>query len=112
MAFFAIGTGKPFETDPAGNASFFGEIWRIYDGLNYEFVDGVLTTFEPGPVVLWGYDTGLTNLANSRYHMNGNAEEAAFLFEEWVGRSVHMNGVIEGYDFDAPHFAPGTFRIN
>lgn len=112
IAFFAISTGKPFETDRPGSAFFFGEIWRIYDGLDFEFVDGVLTEFEPGPVVMWGYDTGLTNLKNSKYHMIGSVDEAAFPFEEWVGRSVHMGGVIEWYPFGAPHFAPGMLRIN
>ncbi|MEA3509946.1 MAG: hypothetical protein U9R51_00785 [Actinomycetota bacterium] len=112
IAFFLLGTGKPFEVDPPGQAGFFGEIWRIYDGLDYELVDGVLTVFEPGPVVMWGYDTGMVSLKNSKYHMNGSVEYAGHDFEEWLGRSVHMGGVIEWYDFGAPQFAPGTFRLN
>lgn len=113
MAFFAIGTGKPFEAARPGSAFHFGEIWKIYESLDFSFdAAGCLSTFEPGPVVMWGYDTGLTNMANSKYHMNGSVEEAAYPFEEWVGRSVHMGGVIEWYPFGAPQFAPGTFRIN
>lgn len=113
MAFFAIGSGKPFNEDPSASVHFFEEIWMIYDELEFEFdEDGFLTKFVPGSTVLWGYDSGITNLKNSKYHMNGSVEEAAEPFAESVGRNVHMSGIIEWYDFGAPQFAPGTFRIN
>ncbi len=45
--------------------------------------------------------------------MNGFVTETNEDFTEWLGRNVHMSGVIEWYlDLGAPHFAPGTFRIN
>jgi hypothetical protein len=113
MAFFAIGSGKPFSGDPSSSVHFFEEIWKIYEDLDYLFDEnGVLVEFVEGPVLLWGYDTGSTVLANSRYHMNGGVEGAAEPFEGWLGRSVHMQGIIEWYPFGAPKGAPGTFRIN
>lgn len=114
MAFFLIGTGKPFAGDHVtGNASFFGEIWRVYDGIDLGFDEfGNLAEFSPGPIILWGYDAGMVSLANSKYHMNGSVEYAAEAFAGWLGRSVHMSGVIEWYDFGAPQYAPGVFRVN
>lgn len=113
MAFFAIGSGKPFDEDPSASVHFFEEIWKIYDDLDFEFdEDGNLASFVPGSPVLWGYDTGITNLKNSKYHMSGSVVEAAEPFAEWVGRKVYMRGIIEWYEFGAPQFAPGTFRIN
>lgn len=115
MAFFATGSGKPFAEDPSSSVHFFEEIWEIYDmdGFVFEFDShGVLTTFVKGDVVLWGYDYGITNLKNSKYHMNGSVEGAGEPFEDWIGRSVHMSGLIEWYLFGAPQYAPGTFRVN
>ena len=113
MAFFAIGTGKPFEDQNEGSPFFFEEVWRIYDGIHYKFNEtGFLIEFVPGPIVLWGYDVGLTNLKNSNYHMIGNVEVANDPFSMWVGRSVHMSGDIIWYPFGAPYQAPGIFRIN
>lgn len=111
MSFEPVGTGKPFSSDPNTTVHFFEEIWTIYEG-EVTFDGGVLTEFDPGPVVLRGYDVGITNLANNKYHMNGSVEEAASPFEEWVGRNVHMSGDVLWYPFGAPQFAPGTFRIN
>ena len=112
MAFFCIGSGKPFDPGPL-NVIFFGEIYVIYDELYFTFDgDGNLDDFEPGDIVLWGYDEGITNLANSKYHMTANVEEANGIFSQWLGRNVFMSGVIEWYPFAAPYKAPGTFRIN
>ncbi len=44
--------------------------------------------------------------------MNGIVEEASGGFAIWLGHTVHMSGYIIWYDFGAPHYAPGTFRIN
>ncbi|MFX0182296.1 MAG: hypothetical protein ACFE95_04355 [Candidatus Hodarchaeota archaeon] len=113
MAFFAIGTGKPFGEQNEGSPHFFVEVWRIYDGIKIKFNDdGVLTKFKPGSILLWGYDTGLTNLANSKYHMTGTVEEAFGPFSMYVGRNVYMSGEIIWYPFGAPQFAPGIFRID
>jgi len=115
MAFFNIGTGKPFDLQNNGSPLFFEEVWVIYDVGDYDFAfdeNGVLTKFEFGDIVLWGYDAGLTNLKNSIYHMVGNVEEANDPFSNWIGRSVHMSGDIIWYPFGAPYQAPGIFRIN
>lgn len=115
MAFFNIGSGKPFESDPSTSVIFFQEIWKIYDmdGFVFDFdTSGFLTEFVEGPVLLRGHDRGIVSLKNSKYQMNGSVAEAAEPFEEWVGSNVHMSGIIEFYPFGAPQFAPGTFRSN
>lgn len=109
MAFFNIGTGKPFADQPSASVSFFGEIWEIYD------VDtGVMdpAAFERGDILMSGTDEGVGSLINSKYRMNGSVDEASGVFEMWVGRRVHMSGTIEFYPFGAPQFAPGSFRVN
>jgi hypothetical protein len=51
--------------------------------------------------------------------MNGEIDVANAPFAEWLGRNVHMSGVITWQVLDtpdgpivAPETAPGTFRIN
>lgn len=111
MAFFNTGTGKPFAEQPADNV-FFAETWVIYETLDFSFnPDGTLGVFEPGRVLLSGDDRGITNVHNSKYHMNGQVLVAEPPFEQLLGRNVHMSGDIVWYDFGAPHFAPGTFRV-
>ena len=69
--------------------------------------------FEPGEVVLSGYDRGITTVVNSKYRMNGDVQVAEGDFAMWMGRSVHMMGDIEwNSSIPAPLYAPGTFRIN
>ena len=122
MAFYCIGSGKSFVTSPdslKGKIHFFEEIWVIGQ-INYVFDEnGVLAYYEEEAILCWGYDTGTTNTQNSRYHMNGNVEEASGFFEYYTGRSVHMSGVIVWQILGtpenpkiAPFEAPGTFRIN
>lgn len=115
MAFFAIGSGKAFDDFLKGQVHFFEEIWIIYDYVILHTVivgEEVIQWLEYGEVLLWGYDVGQTNVRNSKYHMNGNVEQAFGTFFVYEGRNVHMNGIIEWYDFGAPHYGPGTFRIN
>jgi hypothetical protein len=121
MLFFAIGSGKAFVEDP-GKVHFFEEIWAIYD-TSFDLTS-LLPSDDPGDwahwlpsnappeLVLWGYDAGVVALQNSKYHMNGNVEEAYGDFAIWQGRNVHMSGDIVWYEFGAPHYAPGAFRIN
>lgn len=112
MAFFNLGTGKPFDEQPSHNV-FFGERWTIYADLEFEFDEnGVLATFVPGDTVLSGYDRGITTDRNSKYRMNGDVTVATGGFEQLLQRKVHMSGDIVWYDFGAPQFGPGTFRIN
>lgn len=109
MAFFNIGTGKPFAEHPSASVSFFGEIWEIYD------VDtGVMdpAAFVRGDILMAGTDQGVVSFNNNKYRMNGSVEEAYGIFEMWAGRRVHMSGTVEFYPFGAPQFAPGTFRVN
>jgi hypothetical protein len=113
MVFFAIGSGKPFDGDPNTTVHFFEEIWKIYDRPVELDENGVLLQPDEG-VLLWGYDSGVTNLVNSTYRMNGGVEEAAEAFDEWVGRNVHMSGAVTEWLIPGvvPLHADGTFRIN
>lgn len=116
MAFFNTGSGKPFVDNPSDNV-FFEETWVIYDELTFAFEGFVLTEFEPGDVVLSGYDRGIVTIPNSRYHMNGDVRVADGDFGGWLGRNVYMSGDIvwgDGtlYPPGAPQHAPGVFRIN
>jgi hypothetical protein len=125
MLFFAFWTGKPFDNPTKGAAFFFGEIWAIYDmdmdGPSFpEIPNGVpgdwaywLPANNPDELVLCGHDEGVTNMANTKYHMTGSVEYAGYPFTKWTGRNVYMSGMIEWYeDIPAPHYAPGNFRIN
>jgi hypothetical protein len=116
MAFFNTGTGKPFESQPSGGVVFFEETWVIYQDLHFAFeeVDAgfVLTEFEPGDVLLSGYDRGVVTLANGSYRMNGFVEEANGPYESWLGRQVHMSGTVIFSAQGAPNFAPGVFRLD
>ncbi|MFW9965060.1 MAG: hypothetical protein ACFFCX_15930 [Candidatus Sifarchaeia archaeon] len=122
MAFFAFGSGKPFGAKQTGMAFFFAEIWKIYDWvelITYIDDDGnVFQRVEYGEILMWGYDYGVTNLANSKYHMNGDVRSDN-LYGKYAGRNVHMSGIIEWQVLEtpdgsvvAPYKAPGTFRIN
>jgi hypothetical protein len=91
----------------------FEEYFEIYD-------------LDDGTVVLGGPDVGVTILANkppdpTKYVMNGEIDVAAEPFEDWLGRNVHMNGIIT-WQFvtlpdgtvigPVPETAPGTIRLN
>jgi len=124
MLFFAIGSGKPFTADPpGGSVHFFEEIWAIYefDGVYFPDIPNDdpddweywLPSEGPSELVLWGYDVGITNKINSKYHMNGNVEYAAEGWEMYLGRNVHMSGeIIWDSNTGYPLYAPGTLRIN
>lgn len=106
MRFYHLSPFKEYS-----QASPFEEIFEIYD----------LVTEE---ILLAGPDVGVTTLANKppepcKYRMNGKVEVAAGEFAEWLGRNVHMSGVITWQNLGtpedpifAPATAPGTFRIN
>ena len=89
------------------------QIWTIYDEVDFAFnATSELTRFEPGNVVLSGSDYGISNLVNLKYHMNGRVNDAAGPFAEWLGRSVHMSGNLEGFPDQVEWYAPGVLRIN
>ena len=87
-------------------ASPFEEYFEIYD----------LGT--PAVIYLAGPDEGVTTLANFKhpevkYRMNGKIEVASPPFAMWLGRNVHISGVINGDPITLmPLTAPGTFRVN
>ncbi len=94
-----------------GAAFHFVEDWAIYDQ-PFAFSGGVLAVCEAGDVVLAGDDFGLTG-ANSKYRMNGTVYTAEEPFGDWMGRRVHMDGLILWQaDGTTPAAAPGTFRLN
>lgn len=86
------------------NASPFEEYFEIYD------------LGDPTQLYLGGPDVGVTTLANSKYRMNGEIDLANAPFEEWLGRHVHMSGVITWQTLPdgsvKPETAPGILRIN
>jgi hypothetical protein len=105
--------GMTFVPSPGretGKAFHFVEDWAIYDQA-FDFAGGVLTECAPGEVALAGDDFGLTG-ANSKYRMNGTVYTAEEPFEDWMGRPVHMDGLILWKADGSPQAAPGTFRLN
>jgi len=116
MAFFNTGTGKPFDSQPSDGVIFFEETWVIYQDLHFAFEEieagFILTEFEPGEVLLSGYDSGVVVLANGSYRMNGFVEEAYDPYASWLGRQVHMSGTVLFSAQGAPNFAPGMIRLN
>lgn len=121
MAFFPIGNGKPFEGDPSASVHFFEEIFEVYalgtmkaawkDG----GVDCAAGAFTPGRILLEGVDRGLTNLANSKYHMTGRVTDARGDFEGLEGRRAYMSGKIlwnPDVAGNPPQYAPGIARFN
>lgn len=91
----------------AGQASHFVENCEIYD------------LQPPFTIYLGISDFGVVSMANSKYRMNGEIDVATGEFEEWMGRHVHMSGIITWQNLGtveepdiAPDTAPGTLRIN
>jgi hypothetical protein len=83
---------------PGQVAYHFWERWEIYD------------PGDPTTVLMTGPDEGVSPGPKwpdpTKYVMNGYVEEAYGIFTEWLGRNVHMSGVM------TPLTAPGTFRAN
>ena len=83
-----------------GQAHHFIENFEIYDLIT-------------DAVCLGGPDAGVTTLANSKFRMNGVVEVVNTPFEEWLGRSVHISGlIIWGATGPPPVAGVGTVRIN
>jgi hypothetical protein len=107
MVFVKLGTGKAFDED-RGSVSFFTEIWAIYDTRIPLDRDGCPKIRQ---AVIWGYDSGVSNLSNNTYRMNGDVQFAEGPFLGWEGRKVHMSGTLD-FGGDPVFVAPGTFRLN
>ena len=86
------------------NASPFVEYFEIYD------------LVDPTLIYIAGPDEGVTTLSNSKYRMNGEVEVANTPFTGWLGRHVHMSGIITWQTMPdgsvIPATAPGIIRIN
>jgi hypothetical protein len=103
MRFFHLSPFRDYS-----QASPFEEYFEIYD-------------LTDATIVLAGPDVGVTTLANKppepcKYRMNGEIDVAAEPFEGWLGRHVHMSGMITWQIIPevgpVPATAPGIFRIN
>lgn len=95
---------------------FFSEDWEIYpydpNDPFFAFTEGVLTKFSPpGEPLMSGSDRGVTNMDTGRYWAVGRVTDAADPFEGRDGHRTFAKGMIEFYDFGAPHYARGTQRI-
>jgi len=107
LRFFHLSPDKGFS-----QASPFEEYFEIYD------------KDDPDIVYLGGPDAGVTTLANKppdpcKYRMNGEIDVANAPFEGWLGRNVHMSGIITWQNVGTPEApiivpatAPGILRIN
>ena len=107
MRFIHLSPDKGFS-----QASPFEEYFEIYDLGNQDLV------------YLAGPDVGVTTVANKPpdpcpYRMNGEIDVATGPFEMWLGRHVHMSGMITWDNIGTPEEpiivpknAPGKFRIN
>ena len=64
-------------------------------------------------LLLQGPNAGVLNYGNSKFVANGEIEVANDPFEMWLGRNVHINGIVfwEIYPM-LPDYCTGTFRIN
>jgi hypothetical protein len=105
IVFINLGTARE---NPSGVASPFDEIWAIYEGEVVTEDDWCPSTDH---ATIWGYDSGVSNLNNFTYRMNGHVEAATGDFEGWEGRSVHMSGTFSFADAPTLH-APGELRLN
>lgn len=112
MAFFHITTGKPFTNGAKGTARFFGEIWTIYDTINYQLNNGNLVSWTPGTILLNGTDSGVVTTSNTLYRMNGEINFVQGNFAMYLGYQVHMSGHIVFYPSGVPEAAPGVFQID
>lgn len=103
-------TFVPTGGSDTGKASHFVEDWAIYDA-PFEFTGGVLEVCAPGDVVLAGDDSGVVG-PNDKYRMNGTVSTAEGAFADWMGRRVHMAGLILWKADGWPEAAPGMLRLN
>ncbi len=112
LILFNIGNDRNIENE-TDEYFYFREKWLIYDSLTIEFDNqGFLIHWEPGKVLMWGYDQAELNLLSYEYNMNGRIEESKGIFSKWTGHSIRISGIIESYPTGDPHFATGKLRIS
>jgi hypothetical protein len=72
----------------------------------------------PANVYLTGWDNGVVTKANRppdpcKFVANGEVEIANSPFEMWLGRKVHISGIVYWHPTSGlPDYATSTFRIN
>jgi hypothetical protein len=108
MAFFNLGSGKPFEDRATGLAGFFTEVYALYPA---PIGDCPGDTVALTNALLWGHDTGMVNLANSHYQMSGDIDVASGPLAYLAGGQVFMSGIILWSELGAPVSAPGEARF-
>jgi len=100
LRYKSVGNPPP----PPPQAFVFDERFEIYE-------DGFLGN--PDYLVLEGPDAGVVPCGNNKFVANGKVEFANEDFEMWLGRNVHIKGIITWIiPCVLPEGATGTFRIN
>ena len=100
LRYKSVGNPPP----PPPRAFVFDERFEIYE-------DGFLGN--PDYLVLEGPDAGVVPCGNNKFVANGKVEFANEDFEMWLGRNVHIEGIITWViPCVLPEGATGTFRIN
>lgn len=102
LRYKSVGNPPP----PPPRAFVFDERFEIYDS-------GFLG--DPAHLLLEGPDAGVVPCGNNIFVANGNVEfaKAGGPFEMWLGRNVHLDGIITWVvPCVLPEGATGTFRIN
>ena len=102
LRYKSVGNPPP----PPPRAFVFDERFEIYD-------NGFLG--DPDHLLLEGPDAGVVPCGNNKFVANGKVEfaKAGGPFEMWLGRNVHIEGVITWLvPCELPEGATGTFRIN
>jgi hypothetical protein len=64
-------------------------------------------------VYLRGWNEGVVSNVNNKFRANGEITEAYGSFAVWLGRKVHISGIVTNLpDGSMPESASGIFRIN
>jgi len=114
IVFYNTGSGKRFSLPfkgpefPDHTVVFFGEIWAIYDWATF---DCGTEQLDFGALLLSGTDTGSSATANGKFQANGTVSDAAGEFAMWLGRNMHMSGVIIP-GITGLTVTDGVFRLN
>ncbi len=102
MALYPLPSGS---VTGGGTVFHYEEEWKVWtEEFTLAFDETLgrpqLNDCEPGDYVLAGADSGLWTANTGKFRSNGIVEEAYEPFEDWLGRHVHQDGVVEPIDFD------------